>query len=168
MYTTPRISTTYYVTPEWKMPKDKTEVDPDAEANALDDMIAWEFAGDETLHPFWAVLRLSPQELAKKVGAGERCEFNMDLEVKSFQVVVAGWLSENVKGLCTQVEVPMMVNSKALKAGTELILSIAPKKEACKRARSWRDTVVSRTRAKSKAAAAPPAKASAPSMYKDL
>ena len=168
MYTTPRISTTYYVTPEWKMPKDKTEVDPDAEANALDDMIAWEFAGDETLHPFWAVLRLSPQELAKKVGAGERCEFNMDLEVKSFQVVVAGWLSENVKGLGTQVEVPMMVNSKALKAGTELILPIAPKKEACKRARSWRDGVVSRAKAKSKAAAAPPPKASAPSMYEDL
>ena len=68
-YTTPRISTTYYVTPEWKMPKDKAEVDPDAEANALDHMIAWEFAGDETLHPFWAVLRLSPQELTKS-GSG--------------------------------------------------------------------------------------------------
>ena len=81
------------------------------------------------------------------MGAGERGEFNMQLEVKSFHVVVAGWLSENVKGLCTQVEVPMMVNSKALKTGTELILPIAPKKEACKRARSWRDTVASRAKA---------------------
>ena len=66
MYTTPPIATTYYVTPEWKMPKDTTEVDPDAGASLPDDMISWEFAGDETLHPFWAVLRLSPQELAKK------------------------------------------------------------------------------------------------------
>ena len=71
-------------------------------------------------------------------------------------------------GLSTQVEVPMMGNSKALKAGTELILPIAPKKEACKRARSWRDGVVSRAKAKSKAAAAPPPKAAAPSMYEDL
>ena len=92
----------------------------------------------------------------------------MELEVKSFQVVVAGWLSENVKGLCTQVAVPMMVNSKALKAGTELILEIAPKKLPDKKQRSWQDGVASRAKAKSKAAAAPPPKASAPSMYEDL
>ena len=159
LYTNPPIATTYYVTPEWKMPKDKAE--EDAETSV------WEFSGDETLHPFWAVLRLTQQELAKKIGAGERLEFNMHLESKFFKEVLVGF-AEDMRGLCVQVEVPMMVNSKFIRAGEELVLEAAPKRQAEKRQKTWKDDVGMRARAKAKADAAPVPKAAAPSMYEDL
>ena len=132
------------------MPKDNADEDaPES---------AWEFSGDETLHPFWAVLRLTPQELAKKIGAGERYEFNMELQVKMFRQVLVGFHDE-LKGLCLQVDVPMMVNSKTIRTGEELILETAPKKQAEKREKNWKDDVGVRARAKAKTQAQPAQKA---------
>ena len=46
--------TIYYVHPEYKMPEDGKETLDDAIASTVR---AWEFKGDETLHPFWAAER---------------------------------------------------------------------------------------------------------------
>jgi len=146
-YTDPPITTTYYVTPEWKMPKDKAGEDAPTSV--------WEFSGDETLHPFCAVLRLAPQELARKVGAGERCEFNM---VSS--TIGTCWLAWGRRG--------SWVCARKIRAGGELILETVPKRQAAKREKSWKDDVSLRARAKAKTAAAPPPKAPAPSMYEVL
>ena len=44
----------YYVHPEYRMPEESKEQLDDAVASHVR---AWEFNGDETLHPFWAVGR---------------------------------------------------------------------------------------------------------------
>ena len=54
-------------------------------------------------------------------------EFNMEFQVRRYQAVLAGSLDTGVKGLVTAVEIPVLVNNKAVAAGTELILEVAPK-----------------------------------------
>ena len=50
--------TVYYVHPEYKMPEEsKDKLDDAVKSNVR----AWEFTGDETLHPFWAVERLTEE-----------------------------------------------------------------------------------------------------------
>ena len=68
---------TYYVHPEYKLPEDPecrrpeeggdTELEDEAEPKegVASDVCVWEWKGDETLHPFWAVERLSEDELRR-------------------------------------------------------------------------------------------------------
>ena len=51
--------TVYYVHPEYRMPDESKDKLEDAVASHVR---AWEFKGDETLHPFWAVKRLTEEE----------------------------------------------------------------------------------------------------------
>ena len=51
----------------------------------------------------------------------------MEFQVRRYQAVLAGSLDTGVKGLVTAVEIPVLVNNKAVAAGTELILEVAPK-----------------------------------------
>ena len=91
----------------------------------------------------------------------------MELQVKMFQQVLVGFHDE-LKGLCMRVDVPMMVNSKTIRTGEQLILETAPKRQAEKREKNWKDDVGVRARAKAKTQAQPAQKAAAPSMYEDL
>ena len=52
----------YYVHPEFKMPEESKEQLEDAVASGA---CAWEFKGDETMHPFWAVEFLTEEERRK-------------------------------------------------------------------------------------------------------
>ena len=76
-------SATYYVHPEYKVPSDKT---PDsAVAEGLKPGVrVWQWSGDESLHPFWAIQRLSADELEKKNGTDIiRGRFNVTLTESS-------------------------------------------------------------------------------------
>ena len=55
-YTTPEEVKIYYVTPEFKGAEDVTDEDSLRKAPQSR---AWQFHGDETMHPFWAVERLT-------------------------------------------------------------------------------------------------------------
>ena len=109
-----------------------------------------------------------PAGAFKKKGAGERLEFNTELEVKVFRDVVVGLADEQLKGLYTQVDVPVLVNSKDIRAGEELVLEILPKRQAEKKEKNWKDQVAIRAKAKAKSAAAPVPKKAAASMYEEL
>ena len=92
LYTTTGISSTYYVTPEWKTPQGDTE---DLGEELGGNCTAWEFSGDETMHPFWAVARLTAQELLKRAAGNLQkrsspFEFNMEFQVRRYQAVLAG------------------------------------------------------------------------------
>ena len=55
-------SATFYVHPEYRIPNNKTPVS--AVADGLAPLArVWEWTGAESLHPFWAIQRLSRDEL---------------------------------------------------------------------------------------------------------
>ena len=138
------------MTPEWETPQGDTD---DFGEELGGNCTAWEFSGDETMHPFWAVTRLTAQELLKRAAGdlqkrSSPFEFNMEFQVRRYQAVLAGSLDTGVKGLVTAVEIPVLVNNKAVAAGTELILEVAPKQQPEKRQRDWKDDVERRAKAK--------------------
>ena len=143
---------TCYVHPEYKLPADATP--DDAVASGLSPGTrAWEWKGDETLHPFWAVQRLTPDELSKRnFNAKTNHEFNIALTEKDFNVVTVGSVGGQSVAMTTTVTVPMMTNTKAVAPGAELFMEIAPKIAAAKRkAPNWKDDVASVAKAKAKA-----------------
>ena len=73
----------YYVHPEYRMPEESKEQLEDAVASGVR---AWEFKGDETLHPFWAVERLAEDERRK----AQKGAFNLTCEDKELSAVTVG------------------------------------------------------------------------------
>ena len=121
--------TVYYVHPEYRMPEESNEKLDDAVASHVR---AWEFKGEETLHPFCAVERLTEDERRKARASGG----------DSIAITLA-------------VVVPIMTNSVDVKKGEELFLESVNKKDATKRKEeSWKTDV-----AKAEEAPKPKAKA---------
>ena len=157
---------TYYVHPEYKLPADATPDDAVA-SGVSPGTRAWEWKGDETLHPFWAVQRLTADELSNRnFHAKTDHEFNIALIEKDFNVVTVGSLGGQSVSMTTTVTVPIMTNTKAVAPGAELLMEIAPKIAVAKRkAPNWKDDVASAAKAKAdavKSAAKPKPKASSP------
>ena len=157
---------TYYVHPEYKLPADATPDDAVA-SGVSPGTRAWEWKGDETLHPFWAVQRLTADELSKR-NFREKTdrEFNIALIEKDFNVVTVGSLGGQSVSMTTTVTVPIMTNTKAVAPGAELLMQIAPNIAVAKRkAPNWKDDVASAAKAKAnavKSAAKPKPKPSSP------
>ena len=105
------------------------------------------------MHPFWAVQRLTADELSKRnFHAKTDHEFNIALTEKDFNVVTVGSLGGQSVSMTTTVTVPIMTNTKAVAPGAELLMQIAPKIAAVKRkAPNWKDDVASVAKAKAKA-----------------
>ena len=138
--------------PEYKPPMDDT----DAELEKLGpDARAWLFQGGETMHPFWAVTRVTPVEVQRSQGSGVPVVVNMELKTKCFSTVVLGQHSGASVGLVTAVEIPFLVNPRPLKKGESLYMAIAPKRDALKRELGWKDAV-SENEKKAKSNAAEP------------
>ena len=122
-------STTVYVHPESKVPSDQTPESAVADGLAPGVRV-WKWDGDESLHPFWAIRRLSADEMKKhtskdpQLRSGRR--FNVSLTEKQYNVVSVGDLRGHSVAMITQVSVPMITNETKI-AGEELILEVAPK-----------------------------------------
>ena len=78
-------SATFYVHPEYRMPNDKTPVS--AVADGLSPLArVWEWSGDESLHPFWAIQRLSRDELQRQNSKDKTTHrFNVSLQEKQYR-----------------------------------------------------------------------------------
>ena len=94
--------------------------------------------GDETLHPFWAVERLSEDELRRNK---KGCVFNLILEDKEFPVVTVGTSHGSSIAVTLAVVIPIMTNTIDVKKGEELLMPIAAKTTAKRKAASWKDEV---------------------------
>ena len=125
----------------------------------LDDAVAshvraWEFKGDETLHPFWAVERLTEDERRK----AQKGAFNITFEDKEFAAVTAGTSGGDSIAITLGVVVPIMTNAVDVKKGEELLLQNTSQKEMKRKDGSWRTDVAKgekapKARAKAKTAA---------------
>ena len=133
--------------PEFKTPEESKEQLEDAVAS---DACAWEFKGDETMHPFWAVEFLTEEERRK----AQKGAFNLKYEDKQFSAVTVGTSGGDSIAITLGVVVPIMTNAVDVKKGEELFLESTRKKETKRKEGSWKDDVA-------KAANAPKAKAKA-------
>ena len=140
----------YYVTPEYKIPEDSTSEKQQKEAPGIR---LWTWNGEETMHPFWAVRRMTRWDLEKESTAQAPLAFNVELVDVDYSVVSLGAFQEDTVGITLAVRVPMITNTVDLEAGQELIMETATKKKTAKRTITWRDDATSKARAKAKAKA---------------
>ena len=126
-----------------------------AESSALRGDIQWVWGQGraETMHPFWGVRRLTPQQLDKEIEACIRRNktavagkeeiipsFNCALEVCSHSAVTLATVGDAVVNCTKIVKAPVLINSKALAKGEELILPLAVEaKDKHQSKRTWRD-----------------------------
>ena len=132
--------TVYYVHPEYKMPEGGKETLDDAVASTVR---AWEFNGDETLHPFWAAERLTEDERRK----AQKGPFNLKFEDKEFSAVIVGASGGGSMSVTFTVVVPIMTNAVDVKKGEDLLLQITSTKETKRKEGSWKDDVTKAAKA---------------------
>jgi len=160
-------SRTYYLHPEYKMPEDVTAASGPPLGSAPNTRL-WKWLGDETMHPFWAVQRLSDTEMKARQQDSlltARPRFNTTLQDKQFVVVTVGAMGGNSIVMTTEVTIPVLTNIVAVPEGEELFLETTTVKAAVgtKRKAAWKDDVAAVAKAKAakpKPAAKPSAKAS--------
>ena len=133
---------------EYKIPEESDEELEDAVASHVR---AWEFKGDETMHPFWAVEFLTEEERRK----AQKGAFNLKFEDKEFSAVTVGTSGGDSIAITLAVVVPIMTNAVDVKMGDDLLLQVtSPQSRAKRKAGSWKDDV-EKPRAKAKATTAP-------------
>ena len=115
---------------------------PEESKEQLDDAVephvrAWEFKGDETLHPFWAVERLTEEERRK----AQKGAFTLKCEGKEFAAVTVGSSGDDSIAITLGVNVPIMTNAVDVKQGQELFLESTAQKEKKRKEVSWKADV---------------------------
>ncbi len=142
----------FYVLPEFKIPMKKQPTTNTAVADAETSAVAaqqepqwiWGQGGAETMHPFWAVRRLTEKQLQQaKVDTPKdkmAPRFNCELLMRSMSVVCISSVSGECYNRTRLIDMPFLSNSIPLEEGEELLLEIAAttnKQTIAKR--TWRD-----------------------------
>ncbi len=121
-----------YINPEWVEPgqqETEHEVTPPT----------WEWNGDESMNPFWAVRRLTAAQLAQEAAAANITGLNVQLDSQEFTQVTVGSLQKESTSNSLTVSMPLLSNSAEIKQGVELILRHEPATKAkTEKTRSWK------------------------------
>ncbi len=101
---------------------------------------------DETMHPFWAVRRMTKRQLAREVTDQKpgkpSLSFNCELKIHTISAVTVGLVHAQVTNRTRLFEVPFLSNKVSLLPGEELILEIDDNnKQKEGKKRTWRDSV---------------------------
>ena len=111
------------------------------------------------MHPFWAIPRLSADDLKKQsVASQARATFNVELKQKQYSVATVG----DVNGLSIAktwtVAVPMLTNPEGIAAGESFLLEMwgKPAVAVKRKAAGWKDGVASAAKANIQARASAP------------
>ena len=121
--------------------------DPTLPPYMCDENWNWE-DGPYTMHPFWAVRRLTDKQLARAVAEHEerpkgttKPRFNCSIVRHSLSNVSTGMCpNDNYVNTVRIIEVPFLTNFLAVEDGEELIMQVGEKKETPRaRDRTWRD-----------------------------
>jgi hypothetical protein len=122
---------TYYLHPEYKLPEDTATTET---KGSLPGTVLWEFKGDETLHPFWAVPRLNDAEMnTKNLANGSKRAFNMKMEEKEYVLVTVGELYGESVAITISVSIPLLTNADNVYMGDQLIMKAVAQAHAKKR-----------------------------------
>ena len=143
--------TTYFLNPEWRGPlhyERGRRGHPTAEAAVADEeQFVWGPRGHETMHPFWAVRRMTQKQLAREVAlAAEgkyhgtmRPRFNCGTEAITLSCVTVGVVRSETVNTTRVFDVPFLTNTVDLEEGEELILEVREKSRAKEQQkRTWK------------------------------
>jgi hypothetical protein len=120
----------FFALPEFKAPD---FVGKDEKAGM--ESIQWHWKGEETMHPCWAVRRLTAAQAQK-----EGLSINCHVITKNFTSVVIGAIADGSETMTVSVEVPIIANDREVKAGEEFILEVMSKAAPPrKRVENWKD-----------------------------
>jgi len=119
----------------------------------------WEWGGQETMNPFWAVRRMTLVELAteNKTNEGSPLRFNCAPKVHQMSAVNVGIVEHDMGNTTRTFDVPFITNTTNLKKGEELILEIGGAKAKAKNKvaeRGWKDELKAITKHRKKAGTA--------------
>lgn len=117
----------------------------------------WRFTGQESMHIFWAVDRLTLEELDKHnrqrtpvhgrpspsgtgsaAAAAQPLDFNCELKDASFMSLIVGSLGQETCNTSVEVIVPVLTNSRDLAKGEYLLMEKDQKAAASKRTADWK------------------------------
>ena len=137
---------TFFLNPEFKTPKHQEVNAAGSDVAAVADEWIWGPLGDETMHPFWAVRRMTQRQLCRETAEAKegdrRLRFNCRLEVVSMSCVSVGVVKAQSVNTTRVCNVPFLTNSIEVDEGEELILEVREAtQKAEKRERTWRDAV---------------------------
>jgi hypothetical protein len=128
----------FFIHPEWQGPED--EKVQGAHAVACEHR-AWKWTGAETMHPHWAIRRMTREKLAAKMPGGK---FNLEQTVKVYSIVTVGNMGGDEGGTSPtntfRVELPILTNPEPLGGGVELFweaASVAKKDTSV--VKNWKD-----------------------------
>ena len=127
-----RTRNAYFVHPEWVM--------PELEHGA--DGVEWKWASSVTMHPFWAIRRLSQDQLNAKTKDGPPASpeaFNCELTERQFSVCNVGRFGGGSLSLTVFVEIQLMTNFVEIKRGQELLFEVTKKDAAKRKAFTWKE-----------------------------
>jgi hypothetical protein len=137
---------TFFVLPEFRIPAKKQSNTAVAAQSPLGPEWIWSEVGGETMHPFWAVRRMTAKQLTRErsqVRLGQLPpRFNCELQNFSLSSVNLAIIGEKTLNRTKLLQVPFLTNFLPLEDCEELILEVVEKtKEAKPVKRSWRDAV---------------------------
>jgi hypothetical protein len=114
----------------------------------MDDWV-WNEHGDDTMHPFWAVRRMTEKMLiqekaeleAKPLGHGLQIpRFNCEIHMMTLSQTNMGLADKKLMNQTRLFEAPFLTNTTPLEKGEELILKITEKvTNKPDKKRNWRD-----------------------------
>ena len=135
------------------------DVATDQEDAAAPNTRLWGFNGDESLHPFWFVRRLTKDALKKAQAQasaldGVPAAYNLELDTYPFHVVSIGSTGSAAVQSVYRVLVPFFVNHNPIPANGELIAELTPPpKKIVNQGTTWKDESRAKARKVSAAAA---------------
>ena len=139
----------FFVLPEFKHPKKKesTAVADSTKAAVADPVWMWGEGGEDSMHPFWAVRRMTAAQLKLEqinpVDGKPTIRFNCEMTTRTMNAVCIGaGLGTDTSVTRTRViEAPFLSNSHDIVKGEELVLEVKEKKKKPPpvNKRSWRD-----------------------------
>ena len=147
-------------TPAVAKPSDPTPaVAAAGQSNAAETEWSWgPTMGSQTMHPFWAVRRMTEQQLrkhnAKSLAEGRvPSRFNCKLVPQNMTMVTVGVAHGNALNCTRSFDVPFLCNNEELLDGEELLLRVEEKKiqVAQKNKRTWKDAQAEQDTMKNKA-----------------
>ena len=143
---TPLRKVSFFVNPEFKTPKHQEVNAAGSDVAAVADEWIWGPLGDHTMHPFWAVRRMTQRQMSREAAEAKegarRLRFNCRLEAVSMSCVNVGVVKSQSVSTTRVCNVPFLTNSLEVDEGEELILEVREKTQVQRETkRTWRDAV---------------------------
>jgi hypothetical protein len=135
------VASEYFLHPEWKHPE--LEGTPEEISQAGPDAVPCKWSGDETMYPYWAVERITAEELRKRQVAKPQLRFNMEVTHREYACVVGGSVGTAILSKTHMIKMPILHNVVDLKIGEELLIDSGTKQSQKQQKKDidWKDAV---------------------------